>query len=119
MLPISDFKYQTKKGTSNNFATANHGENFSFSPNSLGRVKIKFLIILAAVLGVLFSTQLVFATNLSLDGQALASIEKEIQNEETKSLQLRTKIAQFSSLNYLSGKALQLGFTRPDKIITP
>ena len=119
MLPISDFKYQTKKGTSNSFAAANHGENFSFSPNSLGRVKIKFLIILAIVLGVLLSTQLVFATNLSTDGQALASIEKEIQKEETKSLQLRTKIAQTSALINLSQKAQQLGFSHPEKIITP
>lgn len=118
MLPISDFKYQTQKRAVNNILSS-HGENSFLSLNSFGRVKIKFLLILALVLVILLSTQLVFATNLSTDGQTLSSIEKEIQTEETKSLDLRTKISHASSLTNLSQKARQLGFSNPEKIITP
>src|SRR3989338_5173079 len=119
MLPISDFKYLTRQKTASSIRPFKSGENPLSSGNSLGRVKIKFLIVLAIALAVIFGIQLVIATNLSTDGQTLSAIDEEIRNEETKNLELRTKIAQFSSLSYLSQKAQQLGFTNPDKIIAP
>lgn len=86
---------------------------------SVGKVKIKFLLVLAIVLFCLFGTQLAFASNLATDGHKLAAIENDIQNQETENLKLKTRIAQISSLSTLSEKANELGFSKPQKIITP
>lgn len=109
MLPIRDFKYNTKK----------QENNASFNWHSFGKVRIKFLLLVGIFLFGLFSVQLVFASGLSTDGEKLVMIEREIQKEETMNLQLKTKIAKVSSLSYLSVEAQRLGFGKPSKVITP
>lgn len=109
MLPIRDFKYNIK----------NEKAYAGFHWQSFGKVRIKFLLILAVVLFSLFSTQMVFASNLATDGEKLVEIETAIQEQERANLQLKTKIAKISSLSYLSGEAQRLGFGKPSKVITP
>ncbi len=119
MLPVSDFKYNASRRSIN--TVLNKPSAVGFIPNwqSIGKVKIKFLLALAVILFSLFGIQLAFASNLSTDGHKLASIENDIQKQETQNLKLRTKIAQISSLSSLSEKASELGFVKPQKIITP
>lgn len=147
MLSVTDFKYRLKPNNNNSYEslilarpvsysglTRNKTNRFSrFSTHqkyqhvqsvnipweSLGKVKIKILLLLTIVLGGLLSAQLVFATNLSTDGQTLTSVEKQIESQETENLNLRSKIAEVSSLTNLSQKAQNLGFETPEKIITP
>lgn len=119
MLPISDFKYTASQRSANAILFKPNAVGFMSNWQSVGKVKIKFLLVLAIVLLCLFGTQLAFASNLSTDGHKLASIESDIQNKETENLNLKTKIAQISALSSLSEKAIELGFSRPQKIITP
>ncbi len=76
-------------------------------------------MVAALLLTSLFVTQLVFAANLSTDGQKLAKIEEEIARRESENANLKTEIARQSSLASLSQKAKALGFTDAPKIITP
>ncbi|MBI3341826.1 hypothetical protein HY024_01760 [Candidatus Curtissbacteria bacterium] len=117
MLPVSDFKYiATKSNLNINKPLTSLG----YLPEwqSLGKVKIKLLLTLGAVLFCLFGTQLVFASNLSTGGEKLVSIEKEIQDQETENLKLKTQIAQSSSLSTLFNKAQSWGFEKPQKVIS-
>lgn len=116
MLPVSDFKYVATKS---NINIQNNLANFGFIPEwrSIGKVKIKLMLILGAVLLSLLGTQLVFASNLSTDGEKLAIIEREIHKQETQNLKLRNQIAQASSLSNLFLKAQNWGFEKPSKII--
>ncbi|MEX2028350.1 MAG: hypothetical protein WD988_02520 [Candidatus Curtissbacteria bacterium] len=71
------------------------------------------------LLGALFVTQLVFAANLSTDGQKLTKIEQLRAQYESENAGLKAQIAQESSLTNLSRKSQELGFTSSPKIITP
>lgn len=120
MLSVTDFKYKTNCYNSYNaHKRFEHVQSIHMPWESLGKVKIKILLLLTIVLASLLSAQLVFATNLSTDGQTLTSVEKQIESQETENLNLRSKIAKVSSLANLSKKAQKLGFETPEKIITP
>jgi|SRR3989338_1462879 len=120
MLSVTDFKYKTNcYNNYNAHKRYQHVQSVNIPWESLGKVKIKILLLLAVVLAGLLSAQLVFATNLSTDGQTLTAVEQKIQEQETKNLNLRSKIAEVSSLTTLSAKAQKLGFETPQKIITP
>jgi len=120
MLSVTDFKYKTNcYNNYNAHKRYQHVQNVNIPWESLGKVKIKILLLLTLALAGLLSAQLVFAANLSTDGQTLTSVEREIGNQETKNLDLRWKIAEVSSLTNLSQKAQKLGFVTPEKIITP
>jgi cell division protein FtsL len=119
MLSVTDFKYKTNCYNSfNAHKRFEHVQNVSIPWESFGKVKIKILLLITMVVAGLLSAQLVFAANLSTDGQTLSSVENEIQKQETENLNLRAKIAQASSLQKLSGEAQQLGFQTPEKVIT-
>ncbi len=77
------------------------------------------LVFLGVLLVVLFTAQLVFASNLATDGQKLAQISVQISQMETENTNLKVQIAQQSSLTELSQKAQQMGFAQPSKIIAP
>lgn len=120
MLSVTDFKYQTN--CYNSFSAHKrfeHAQSISIPWESFGKVKIKILLLITIVVAGLLSAQLVFASNLSTDGQTLSSVENQIQTQETESLNLRAKIAQVSSLQKLSQDAQKLGFETPEKVITP
>lgn len=120
MLSVTDFKYRTNcYNDYNAHKRYQHVQGINMPWESLGKVKIKILLLLTISLGGLLSAQLVFATNLSTDGQMLTSVEKQIESQETENLNLRSKIAEVSSLTNLSQKAQNLGFETPEKIITP
>lgn len=120
MLSVTDFKYKTNCYNNNNaHKRFEHVQSVNIPWESLGKVKIKILLLLTIILTGLLSAQLVFATNLSTDGQKLTSVEKQIDSQETESLNLRSKIAEVSSLTSLSQKAQKMGFATPEKIITP
>lgn len=109
---IYDFKYNSTRKSS-----VIYGQTWPWQ--SLGKIRIKFLIVLSILLTLLLSTQLVFATNLSVGGQTLSKIEQEISQLETENLNLSVKIAQASSLTHLWQRAQNLGYSTPEKIITP
>lgn len=102
MLPVSDFKIQKKN-----------------SPNLIGKIKVKVLVIIGFLVATSFFAQLVFANNIATDGQRLAQIQEEIKKLEAENTTLKVKIAQESSLVTLSQKAQELSFSKPSKIITP
>lgn len=103
MLPVSDFNYIEKKG----------------EIDFLGKIKLKILVFFAIVLTTLLSSQIVFAGNLSSDGKKLHEIKTEISNLESENLNLKSKIAQISSLTNLSQKAQAIGFNKPSEILNP
>ncbi len=120
MLSVTDFKYRSN--CYNRFSAHKkfeHVQSISTPWESMGRVKIKMLLGLAVGIAVLLSAQLVFASNLSTDGQNLTIVEAEISLQETENLNLRSQIAKVSSLKKLSERAQTLGFQPPDKVITP
>lgn len=106
---ISDFNYKNQ----------NTAKSYTSNLIGIGKVRIKFLLILAIIVASLFSAQLVFAANLSTDGQKLSVIEDEINKQETENMRLNAQIAQISSLNYLSKKASELGFNKPSHLVNP
>lgn len=120
MLSVTDFKYRTNCYSSQSaHKKFERVQSVSIPWESMGRVKIKMLLCLAVGIAALLSAQLVFASNLSTDGQNLTTIENEISQQETTNLNLRAQIARVSSLKNLSEKAQNLGFQAPDKVITP
>ena len=102
MLPISDFKSKKKSDF-----------------NLVGKIRLKFLVASTLIIAVLLFAQLVFANNLATDGQKLSQIEKQIQKLAAENTTMKMQIAQASSLNSLSKKATELGFSKPSKIIIP
>ena len=62
-------------------------------------------------------TQLVFASNLAVDGQKLSQFDEEIRQLEAENTNLRVKIAQESSFTNLYQKAQRLGFQNPSEVI--
>lgn len=122
MLPVSDFRKKRISAFSTKYIKTKSGfsPQLGLSPwSALGKVKIKVLVISALLLLALLGIQLVFAANLSVDGQRLARIEKEITSIESQNTNLKAEIAHFSSLVTLSQRAQELGFTADPKIISP
>lgn len=113
MLPVSDFavkqKYMFNPST----------EGVLVRWNTIGKIKIRVLLTFSLFLVALFATQLVFAANLSTDGQKLAKVQESITKYESENADLKAQIARQSSLTNLSQKAKELGFTASPKIITP
>lgn len=85
----------------------------------VGKIKLKVLLLVAAVTFLIISAQLVFANNLATDGQKIAKIKEEIHRYETENTTLKVEIAQESSLTTLYQKAQKLDFNKPARIITP
>lgn len=106
MLPISDFNYKNKIVKNEKI-------------DLIGKVKLKILVFFAVILTLLFGAQIVFAGNLSSDGKKLHEINTEAHKLESENLNLKSKIAQISSLTNLSQKASTLGFSKPSKILNP
>lgn len=104
MKKINDFKY---KKTNND------------SLNLVGKIKLKLLLTLAFFTITSVFGQLVFASNLAVDGQKLSEIEKQIQQLEAENTTLKVEIAKESSLLKLSEKAQEMGFRRPSEVIIP
>ncbi len=104
MLPISDFKINAHKKS---------------KLNLIGKIKVKLLVVFALVIAALFFTQLVFASNLAVDGQKIAQVDKEIQALEAENTTLKVQVAKESSLTSLAQKAKDLGYTIPKNIINP
>ena len=104
MLPVSDFNYKIEKK-----------EKIDF----LGKVKLKILVLFAVILTTLFGAQIVFASNLTSDGEKLHLITSEIEKLESENILLKSKIAQLASLTNLSQKAQALGFDKPSKVFNP
>lgn len=118
MLPVSDFRTVNKNQLYRGTFAANGVLSLS-SDGSFGKVKIRLLIVSSLALSVLFATQLVFAANLSTDGQKLTKVEESKERYESENADLKAQIARESSLTNLSQKSGQLGFTASPKIITP
>ena len=94
----------------------------SYWPNqrqSIGKIKVKILVLIALTITVLFATQIVFAASLATDGQKLSEIEQQIKSLEAENTTLKVEIAKESSLVTLSKKASQLGFIKPSTVIAP
>lgn len=87
--------------------------------NLIGRIKVQVLILLSVLATVLVVAQLIFAAGLATDGAKLAAIEEELSRLEAQNAALRVEIAKVSSLATLSGKARELGFEKPQQVITP
>lgn len=104
MLPVPDFNYKVEKK-----------EKY----NLFGKIKLKVLVTLAVFLSILFTSQMVFASNLITGGRKLYSIKAEITKLEDENMNLKAQIAQVSSLTNLSQKAQALGFTKPSNIMSP
>lgn len=85
----------------------------------IGKVKLRVVIFLVAIATILVATQLIFAASLATGGQNLSGIETEIKLLESQNSQLKIEIAKESSLSGLSQKAQELGFKKPQKVITP
>lgn len=90
-------------------------ENF----NLIGKIKLQVIIFLSVVAGFLILTQLIFAAHLATDGQKLSQIEQEIKKLESQNTSLKIEVAKESSLSNLSKKAGDLGFKKPQQVITP
>ncbi len=120
MLSINDFRVKQKyyspafviSGTAS-------GQNRSFNFGSIGKIKLRLLVTFGIFLIGLFLTQLVFAANLSTDGQRLAKAQEAIAKYESENAGIRAQIARESSLSNLSQKARVLGFSASPKIINP
>lgn len=104
MLPISDFNYKIEKK-----------EN----PKFFGKVKLRILVVFAVSLSLLLISQLVFASNLTSDGQRMQEFAKELDQLETENQVLKAEIAKVSSLSQLSQRAEELGLRKPAKLLTP
>lgn len=87
--------------------------------NLLGRIKVQVLILLSVLALALVVAQLIFAAGLATDGAKFASIEEELTWLEAQNSSLRVEIAKASSLSTLSEKARDLGFEKPQQVITP
>ncbi|MBI2598885.1 hypothetical protein HYW40_01585 [Candidatus Curtissbacteria bacterium] len=120
MLPVSVFavKHRNYSGPFQAPA-AGLSSNWLKSWQSIGKVKLKILVTFSLLLCALLITQLVFAANLSTDGQKLAIVESEITKAQSEKANLKAEIARQSSLLTLSAKAKELGFTSSPKIIAP
>lgn len=103
MLPVSDFRFVKKK------------THFHL----IGVIKVKVLLSFFILAFILFLTQLVFANSLATDGQKLSKIAGEIQDFEEQNTNLKVEIAKISSFSFLSQKAQELGFAKPQQIIYP
>ena len=104
MLPISDFNYKIEKK-----------DNLKF----FGIIKLKVLVVFAMLLSLLLISQLVFASNLTSDGQKMQEIARQLDRLETENQILKTEIARVSSLSQLSQEAEKLGLSKPAKLLTP
>jgi len=102
MLPVSDFKISEKKR-----------KNF----NIFGKVKIKLLVLFSFAVAALFTTQLVFASNLAIDGQRMSQADEQINQLEAENTMLKVLIAQESSLISLTKRAENLGFIPPQEVL--
>lgn len=87
--------------------------------NLIGKIKIQVVIFLSLVAGLLILTQFIFAADLATDGQNLSQTESEIKKFKSENATLRVEIAKDSSLTALSKKAEELGFKKPQQVITP
>lgn len=87
--------------------------------NLIGRIKVQILVILSVLALSLVAAQLILAASLATDGAKFASIEKELARLEAENTTLRVEIAKISSLSALSLKAHELGFEKPQRVITP
>lgn len=87
--------------------------------NLLGRIKVQVLILLSVLALALVVAQLIFAAGLATDGVKFAHVEEELARLEAQNSSLRVEIAKASSLSTLSEKARDLGFEKPQKVITP
>lgn len=104
MLPISDFNYKIEKKE---------------KPKFFGKVKLKILVFFAVSLSLLLVSQLVFASNLTSDGQRMQEFAQELDQLETENQVLKAEIAKVSSLSQLSQKAEKLGLSEPAELLTP
>lgn len=87
--------------------------------NLLGRIKVQVLVMLSVLALALVAAQLIFAAGLATDGAKFAGIEEELARLEAQNSSLRVEIAKASSLSTLSEKAKELGFEKPQQVITP
>lgn len=104
MTKLKDFKNQIK--------------NIKTGSNLVGKIKVRVLVSLTLVIGVLAVGQLIFASNLAVHGQKIAEIDNTISELEARNTTLKVEIAKTSSLFILSQKADSLGFSEPSEIIT-
>ena len=102
MLPVSDFKIREKKR-----------KNF----NLFGKIRIKLLVVFSFAVAALFATQLVFASNLAIDGQKMSQADEQINQLEEENTRLKVQIAQESSLASLTKRAEDLGYKTPQDIL--
>lgn len=101
MLPVSDFKLKRK---SNNY-------------NHIGKIRIKLVVVFAVVVATLFGAQLVFASNLAIDGQKISEVDNQISQLEAQNTMLKVEIANESSLVSLTKKAEDAGYKTPNNVI--
>lgn len=120
MLSINDFRVK-QKYYSPAFALGGvaSGQNRPFNFGSIGKIKLRLLVTFSIFLIGLFLAQLVFAANLSTDGQKLAKAHEAIAKYESENAGIKAQIARESSLSNLSQKAQALGFSASPKIINP
>lgn len=88
-------------------------ENYNFK----GRITLKLLVVLAFLVVLLVSAQLIYANSLATDGQKLSDVESEIKKLETENKNLKIQISEESSLSSLSKRVQDLGFQKPSKLI--
>lgn len=87
--------------------------------NLIGRIKVQVLVMLSVLALSLVAAQLIFAASLATDGAKLATVEEELARLEAENTTLKVEIARRASLTALSEKARELGFEKPQKVITP
>ncbi|OGD97175.1 hypothetical protein A3A49_02205 [Candidatus Curtissbacteria bacterium RIFCSPLOWO2_01_FULL_38_11b] len=101
MLPVSYIKLNLKKN----------------SNNLIGKIRVKLLVVFALVIFTLFTAQIVFASNLAVDGQKKSKVDEQIKVLEAQNTILKIEIAKESSLTSLVKKAKDLGFKNPEDIL--
>lgn len=82
-----------------------------------GKIKLKVLLSFSALIIALIFVQMIFSSNVAIDGQKLSNVNSEIKNLESENNKLRVAIAKESSFSNLTVEAKELGFGRPENII--
>ena len=81
------------------------------------RYILSYIICIALVIFTLFTAQIVFASNLAVDGQKKSKVDEQIKVLEAQNTILKIEIAKESSLTSLVKKAKDLGFKNPEDIL--
>jgi len=85
---------------------------------STGKIKLKVLLVFSFLIIALVFAQIIFSSNLAVDGQKLSNVNSEIKQLEASNNILRVAIAKESSFSSLSLKAQELGFAKAGDILS-